>query len=177
MTIDERISYFLNSKSNVIQYETIQIKHPNFVGTLNNSYWIVRNNSEGLTAILEPDAPGNGATVTFDYYPLQISLGETRDNLDFNLEIVLGDLGEVLPTELANVLAADDMHTKPIFRYRTFRSDDLTQPLYGPVELEIRTFNFDKRGVTFKAEARKFNRRGTGLLYRIVDIPMLAGGF
>jgi len=173
MLTDNRAEFFLNSNSNIVQYETIQIHHPNF----SQQYWIVRNNTAGLTARLEPDYPGYSTLITFTYYPLRISLNETRDNLDYGLTVEMGDLGEILPLEVENISQADGFATKPTFQYRTFRSDDLEQPLFGPIFLEIENFTFDKLGVTFDVVAPKFNRRGTGLLYRIIDIPMLRGAF
>lgn len=90
--------FFLNSKSSVAQFETLEISHPYFSQT----YWVVRNKTTGLTATLE-----DARVITFDYYPLRIQFLGTRDTLDWGIKVNLGDLGEVIPQEIDNVLSAE----------------------------------------------------------------------
>lgn len=158
--------FFLNSKSSVVQLELLEISHPNFTKT----YRIVRNAVEGVTVTLE-----DASIQTFDYYPLRITGTETRENLDFSLQIDLGDLGEVLPPELDAVSSASGFETKPIVKYRTYRSDDLTAPLFGPLVLEVKSFSFNREGSTFEAKAPSLNVNKTGELYKIDRFPMLRG--
>lgn len=158
--------FFLNSKSSVVQLELLEISHPNFTKT----YRIVRNAVNGVTVTLE-----DTSIETFDYYPLRISGTETRENLDFSLKIDLGDLGEVLPPELDSVSSAGGYATKPIVKYRTYRSDDLTAPLFGPLVLEVKSFSFNREGSTFEAKAPSLNVNKTGELYKIDRFPMLRG--
>lgn len=166
MSEESYVEFFLNSRSTIIQYETIQITHPNF----SRFYYIVRNKSDNLLAYLE-----GGQYVTFTYYPLKISQKETVDNLDYGLTIEMGDLGEVLPTELDAIAASDGFATKPTFKYRTYRSDDLTAPMVGPINLQVQAFAFDKHGAKFDVIAPRFNINSTGLIYKIDDFPMLRG--
>lgn len=158
--------FFLNSKSSVVQLETLEISHPNFTKT----YRIVRNAVEGVTVALE-----NGSSATFDYYPLQIENAGVRDDLDQSIKINLGDLGEVLPKELDEVSSNDGFGIKPIVIYRTYRSDDLTRPLLGPATLEVSTFAFNREGSTFEAKAPSLNINKTGEIYSLDRFPMLRG--
>ncbi len=111
----------------------------------------------------------------FTYYPLRIVGVGARDNLDFGLKIDLGDLGEVLPTELDAVSSESGYEEKPVVKYRTYRSDDLTAPLFGPLVLEVRSFSFNREGSTFEAKAPALNVNKTGELYKIDRFPMLRG--
>jgi hypothetical protein len=158
--------FFLNSKSSVVQLETLEISHPNFTKT----YRIVRNAVEGVFATLE-----TGAIAKFDYYPLQIENGGVRDDLDQSLKINLGDLGEVLPNELDEISSANGFGIKPTVVYRTYRSDDLSRPLFGPVLLEVSSFAFNREGSSFEAKAPSLNVNKTGELYKIDRFPMLRG--
>lgn len=158
--------FFLNSKTSVVQLETLEILHPNFT----KIYRIVRNAVEGVTLTLE-----NGQLVTFDYYPLQIENAGVRDDLDQAIKINLGDLGEVLPKELDEVSSNNGFGTKPTVVYRTYRSDDLSRPLFGPVTLEVSSFAFNREGSTFEAKAPSLNVNKTGELYKLDRFPMLRG--
>ena len=89
--------------------------------------------------------------------------------------MTLGDLGQLLPQELDAVLAADGIGTKPALKYRLYRSDDLTEPMLGPLTYEITTFNFNRDGASFRAGPRSLNLNRTGERYTIARFPMLKG--
>ena len=125
---------------------------------------------QGVTVTLETEAQA-----TFDYYPLRIENNGSRDDLDQSFTITLGDLGEVLPTELDGVASQDGFGEKPRVVYRTYRSDDLTRPLFGPVILEVESFAFNREGSTFTAKAPSLNINKTGELYLLERFPMLRG--
>lgn len=158
--------YFLNSKKNVIEYETLEISHPNFTQT----HWIVRNRRGGLVAQLEDES-----YQTFLYVPLKITPKDSRANLDCAFDIQLGDLGEILPLERDAVIAADGFSTKPTVKYRTYRSDDLTTPMLGPITLQASQFTFKREGCAFTAEAPSLNIAETGETYTLDRFPMLRG--
>lgn len=163
--------YFLNSDSSIQQLELLEISHPNFSKT----YYIVRNAINGITVTLE-----DSTVQTFDYYPVQIEPTGSEDDLDQTIKIQLGDLGDVglsdlLPAELDNIAAADGFLIKPICRYRTYRSDDLTAPLSGPLDFEIVTLPMKQDGAAFEARAPRLNQLGTGEIYTVGRFPMLAG--
>lgn len=158
--------FFLSSRSSVVQLELIEVSHPSF----SQDYRVVRNAVNGVTVTLE-----TLAEATFDYYPLRITSQGARDDLDQAFRIDLGDLGEVLPKELDAVAEADTFSTKPTVVYRTYRSDDLTKPLFGPLRLEVDTFSFKAEGSSFVARAPRLNDTGTGERYSLDRFPMLRG--
>ena len=69
----------------------------------------------------------------------------------------------------------DGFSEKPRVVYRTYRSDDLTRPLFGPIVLEVDSFAFNREGSTFTAKAPSLNINKTGELYRLERFPMLRG--
>lgn len=158
--------FFLKSRSSVVQLETLEISHPNFT----KIYRIVRNAVEGVTVTLE-----TGRIVLFNYYPLQIENAGIRDDLDQAIKINLGDLGAVLPKELDEVSSRNGFGIKPIVVYRTYRSDDLSRPLFGPVTLEVSSFAFNREGSTFEAKAPSLNINKTGETYKLDRFKMLRG--
>lgn len=158
--------FFLNSRSSVVQLELLEISHSAFTKV----YRIVRNAVSGIDVVLE-----NGRTERFDYYPLRIENNGSRDDLDQSLTITLGDLGDVLPEELDNVASNAGFSERPVVTYRTYRSDDLSQPLFGPVILEVDSFAFNREGSTFTAKAPSLNVNKTGELYKLERFPMLRG--
>ena len=158
--------FFLNSLSSVVQLELLEITHPDFT----QDYFIVRNAVNGVTVTLE-----DSTVQAFEYYPLKITPVGTRENLDFGVRVDLGDLGEVLPVELDAVALAAGYGTKPTVKYRTYRSDDLTAPLYGPVTLEVENFSFTRDGASFEAKAPSLNISETGERYSYDRFPMLRG--
>jgi len=158
--------FFLNSKSSVVQLELIAISHPNFTKT----YYVVRNAINGITVKLE-----TGVWQRFEYYPLQITPTGSNNDLDQTLQVQLGDLGLILPTELDVVNAANGFMTKPLLTYRTYRSDDLTAPLAGPFVFVINNIAFQKEGAVLAAGAPSLNLNRTGESYDMIRFPMLIG--
>ena len=158
--------FFLNSNSSVVQLELLEISHPDFTKT----YRVVRNAVDGVTVTLE-----DASTETFDYYPLRIVANETLDNVDFSIQVDLGDLGQVLPREVDAISSAGGLDVKPTVKYRLYRSDDLTSPMVGPYLLQISSFNFNREGSSFTAKAPSLNVLKTGELYKIDRFPMLKG--
>jgi len=111
----------------------------------------------------------------FQYYPLKISGIGTRENLDFGIRIDLGDLGELLPDQLDKIFSDATFDTLPTVKYWTYRSDDLTTPLYGPLVLEVKNVNFTRLGATLDAKAPSLNVNRTGERYKTSRFPMLRG--
>lgn len=164
--MSEYSEFFLNAGSNVAELELLEISHPDFTRT----YYIVRNAVNGITVTLE-----NSIAQAFEYYPLQITAIGAGDDLDQVLKIQLGDLGSILPQELDAVSAAGSFGIKPVLKYRTYRSDDLSAPLYGPITLEISSLTFKKEGAAFEAHAPRLNSTATGEVYNTSDFPTLRG--
>jgi len=164
---EQYISFFLNSKSSIAELELIELSHPEF----STVYRIVRNAVEGITVTLE-----TGESSFFDYYPLSLEGSTVQEDLDFIITIKVGDLGEIIPVELDRIAkAVNGFKTKPAVIYRSYRSDDLTAPMYGPLLLEISEFNFIRDGAEFEAKAPLLNISRTGESYSLARFPMLRG--
>ena len=136
MTTDY-VSFFLNASSDVAELETLEISHPSFTKT----YYIVRNATNGLTATIE-----TSAVIDFQFYPLEITPSKSSNDLDQSITVNIGDVGQVLPTELDAVATADTFKIKPTVKYRLFRSDDLSGPMLGPIILQVESFSFARQG-------------------------------
>lgn len=160
----QRVSYFLNSAGDVVQFETVELSHPDFT----TSYFFVRNKSDGLTATLE-----TLVSQAFQYCPMSILEGQIGDDLDFSLRIQIMDLGEILADEMDEVADNDGFDTEPTVVYRSFRSDDLTAPLFGPITLKVQNLTFDANGAIFDAIAGNENSQKTGDVYTLERFPML----
>lgn len=159
--------FFLNAPSHVAQLETFEISHPGFSKT----YRVVRNAVKGLTATLE-----TGGAAVFEYYPMKVSPQSSRDDLDYELSLTFGDLGEILPQELDNVMNySNGLNIRPTVKYRVYRSDDLRAPLYGPITLEVEAFTFNKDGASFDAKAVGINVTRTGEVFSLSRFPALRG--
>lgn len=159
--------YFLNSRMDIVQYDLLEISHPYFTQT----YRIVRNNADGITVNLTPGDEG----FLFQFYPVGVSTVNSSDDLDTGIKIDFGDLGQVIPNEIDALIEVDGFRTKPAVRYWTYRSDDLTQPIFGPVELEVTTMDMNGQGSSFEAHAPLINLKRTGELYTLARFPMLRG--
>jgi hypothetical protein len=164
--------YFLASRRDVAGLELLELTHPNFT----QPYRIVRNpvdpaDPNGVTVTLSGTEPD----VRFQYYPAQFRGKGARDDLEYQININLGDLGEILPQEMDAVTEAGGLLIKPRVRYFVFRSDDLTAPILGPVNLEAPTINFDGTVSSIDARAPALNTTKTGERYTVERFPMLRG--
>lgn len=158
--------FFLGSPSSAIYIETLEISHPDFT----QAYWIVRNVAGGAVLTLE-----TAAIVSFQYYPCKIQRLKLSNTLDQGFSITIGDVGDILNREIDAVLAANGFMVRPTVRYRAWRSDVPTQPLYGPIDLQIVRVSTNFGASTLEAVAPKLNVSATGELYSINRFPMLRG--
>jgi hypothetical protein len=157
--------YFLNTPSSTVMLETIEISHPSF----STVYRLVRNHASGITAVTEE--AGN-PTRTFEYYPFNIEISTSTDDLDYTLKITLGDLGELLPAELDNVFSAGTINTQPTLIYRAYQWTKTTaspiplanQIIYGE-PLEIKALAFNREGCAFEASPVLTNSTSVGIRY------------
>lgn len=158
--------FFLNSRSSIVLVECIELIHPDFSQT----HRVVRNVTEGVFVTHEDDIE-----YEYVYYPLKISKQGTLEDLDFGLQIEFGDLGGNLQLEIDGIAAASGFQVKPICIARSYRSDDLTTPLYGPLTLEVNELAFNREGAQFDAVAPFQNQSSTGRIYTLNQFPMLRG--
>lgn len=160
--------FFLNSNSNIVQLELLEISHSLFSKT----YRLVRNAIAGVTVTLE-----DTSVHTFDYYPVRITPSSAYNDMDETLQISFGDLGDILPKELDLVFQTPPttVSEKPVLIYRTYRSDDLSAPLAGPFKFEVNSIAFQLEGATLQCTVPRLNLVATGELYTMDRFPMLRG--
>lgn len=158
--------FVLHSNSDIALLETLEISHPMF----SQSYFIVRNAIEGITATLE-----TGVQQRFEYYPMKIDRLASRDNLDSGLRVTFGDLGEILPKEIDRVRAGDGFSIDIKGIFRVYRSDDLSSPLEAPLTLVIPEMSFNAEGSMFDSKAPSLNVNKTGILYSYTPFKGLRG--
>lgn len=63
----------------------------------------------------------------------------------------------------------------PRLRYRAYRSDDLSRPIYGPINLDIDAITMKRDGSNFTAKAPSLNYARTGEVYDLDRFPGLRG--
>jgi hypothetical protein len=164
--MSEYTEFFLSSFASVAQLDLLEISHPSF----SQVYYVVRNKTDGVTVTHE-DATEHA----YVWAPMNVSLSGPRENLDVVLSVQLGDLGELVPAEIDAVKEDGTSDVLPTVVYRTYRSDDLTVPLYGPHRLKIKKFTNTPQGALFEARAPSLNVNRTGEKYAIARFPMLEG--
>lgn len=158
--------YFFNTTPDVVEIETLEISHPHFTVP---QFRVVRNAAEtGITVTHD------GGPKFYSYVPMEIKPLASQTDLDQDVEITLGDLGEILGPQLENIENNNGFLTKPVCTYRTFRSDDTSAPMLS-VRLRIDGLTLNRTGAAFKAKAASYNITRTGEIYSIDRIPMLEG--
>lgn len=100
---DNFAQFFLNSNTNVVQLDLVEIFHPSFSKT----YRLVRNSVAGITVTLE-----DASVKTFDYYPLRLVPAGSKTDLDQTLEVTFGDLGQIIPQEIDRIIKS---HVQPFY--------------------------------------------------------------
>jgi hypothetical protein len=161
--------FFLNSSAAIGEVDCLEISHSAFSQT----HYLVRNYLAGVTVTHEDETEHE-----YTYCPMKLSLQKLREDLDFILNIQLGDVGEILNNEVQAILAAAEtdpeaMAELPQVIYRTYRSDDFSVPLFGPAVLGIKRLGMTAEGSSFDAKAPSLNANGTGEVYSFARFPML----
>lgn len=161
------IDFFFGASPSTAEIQTLEISQPSF-----SQVWRLQSHyREGLAVRLE-----TGQEAFFQYVPMRLKSLEEKADLDFGLTVILGDLGEILPEEIQRARAAGTLRTDPpLVKYRAYRSDDLTSPMFGPVSLQARQIARSEDGAKFNATAPQANVNKTGILYRSDLYPMLQG--
>lgn len=144
--------------------ECIEIKH----SLWENPLRYVTNMADGVSV------GHDSSYFNYEYVPLQIDKGSSSDDLDQSLSITIGDLGEIVPDLIDQILDAGSTE-RPQVTYRAYSSLDLSQPILVIDHLEVTDQSSDYQGTTFNAEAPKLNAVGTGLLFTKANFPTLIG--
>lgn len=153
--------FFLSGRSDVMQYEMLVISHPSF----SKSYYLTRNGPDGVSA------GGN----TWVYCPMEITPSGARSDLDFAVNILLGDVGVIAQAEIERVRDADGNLEYPSVEYMTFASNQLATPLNGPLSLTVTSFSLTRIGAAFECIPQIINRNRAGMFYTAANFPSLRG--
>lgn len=163
------LSSFFLGPSHLYQYDCLELTHPNFGNT--SGWRVVRNRVGGVTV----DHEGGGGTFFYDYYPMSIKPVGSSNDLTQGLAITFGDLGQIIGQELKVLHDANAMGIRPTAKFRTYRSDNLTTPMSGPLVLEVVRVTTTEEGCTMDCQAPSVNATKTGRDYSIEEFPMLRG--
>lgn len=171
VTIDDIKDIHLDCAPSIALLETLEVRH---------SLWskpirIVTNHTDGITAMLE-----TGEIADFEFAPLLINKGKTSDDLDQNLNITLGDLGEIVPPLIKQIRAADsDEYPEVIYRAYAFDAATMTFAKDKPIDINkglyIEQMSRDHQATTFDAKTSDKNTVSTGQPYTTVSHPDLKG--
>lgn len=164
---DKYVDFYFGADQSVAEINTLEISQVSF-----SQVWRLQNHyRHGLWARLE-----TGERVFWQYVPVAIKALEERGNLDYGIAVTLGDLGEILPDEIERARAAGTMRSDPpTVIQRTYRSDDLEAPMFGPIVLEAREVGRIDIGAQFNATAPELNVSKTGEAYESDRFVMLLG--
>jgi len=108
--------FFFKSKPAVVRLQCLEIHHPNFSQT----YRFVRNAVGGIYVYHEDSV----VPQFYSHIPMKLEEIGSKNNLDQELEVTIGDVGSILPAELDNIRTANNMQVKPTLTYREYTSDD-----------------------------------------------------
>jgi len=171
VTIDDIKDLHLDSSPSIAALETLEISH---------SLWpmpirIVTNHADGIDAMLE-----TGEVVNFEFAPLLINKGTTSDDLDQNLNITLGDLGEIVPPLIKQIRASDsDEYPQVIYRQYAYDVATMSFAKDKPIDiikgLFVEQKSRDHQATTFEAKTPDKNTVATGRSYTPEDYPDLKG--
>lgn len=160
-------NYWLNGTPDDVRLQLVEIKHPSF----QRVYRIVQNHADGVRVKL-PD----GNWYDFEYVPLSIQKGTNSDDLDQEITVAVGDLGEIFPKEIQRLRnSAQYAQTEPVLNYYEYNLSDLTQPQVSVTGLKVTDYEPKREGGVFTCKARQMNVTKTGETYNLDDYPTLRG--
>jgi hypothetical protein len=167
MSLEALADFFFTAPPAVVRLEMIELRHSD----LSQTYYMCSNSDPrfpSITVTQEDDG-----SVQYQYVSMLIKTLGTASSLDQEMEITIGDVGQILPQEIENISNENGFEEKPIIRYREYRSDDLSQELFGPIDLEVNSIAFNKTGCVFKAKPPAWNRGRVGEVYDPGRFPPL----
>ncbi|TCB50953.1 DUF1833 domain-containing protein [Acinetobacter sp. ANC 4779] len=156
-------SFFLNAKGGLINLECIEISHSSFA----EPFRYVRNDTSGITVRHE-----DGLDYVYDYQLLEIQRSNVTNDIDQAMNITFADMDDTFTKALQSITTTE----RPTFKYRSYRDDDLTEPMVIIQTLEITSMSKDASGyITFEAKAPELNSVKTGDTYTLDRFPLLRG--
>lgn len=155
-------AFYLDAPGSIVQLECIEISHPSF----SQVYRYVKNDEDGVIA--------DGSAYTYE--PMSIKRNNVTNDLEQTVSITFADLKDELVNAVKLIQKSEWPLVRPKFVMKTFRDDDLSEPMVQLQTLEVAAVSKDSTGlVTFDAQAPELNSVKTGLIYNFVDYPLLRG--
>ena len=159
-------NYWLSGNPDDVRLLCVEVSHPAW----SKVYRIVQNHADGVTVQHE-----NSVSYDYDYVPLTIQRGNNSDDLDQDITIGVGDLGETFPLELDAARASAFADVRPTLNYREYNLSDLTKPQLTILGLEVTDYEPKREGAVFVCRAKQMNLTKTGITYNIKDFPTMRG--
>lgn len=159
-------NYWLSGNPDDVRLLLVEITHPAW----SKVYRIVQNHADGITVQHE-----NTFSYEYEYVPLTIQKGSNSDDLDQEITIGVGDLGEDFPKELEAARASQYSHIRPTLNYREYNLSDLTKPQVTILGLEVTDYEPKIEGAVFVCRAKQMNLTKTGEPYTLDNTPTLRG--
>ena len=159
-------NYWLGGNPDDVRLQLIEVSHPAW----SKVYRIVKNHADGVTVEHE-----DGDFFDYEYVPLTIQMGKNADDLDQDITIGVGDLGETFPDELRAARESEQSHIRPTLNYREYNLSDLSKPQVFITGLEVTDYEPKREGAVFVCRAKQMNLTKTGETYNLDDYPTLRG--
>lgn len=117
-------------------YDTLELRHAAFVDPTPFAVRVVNGITSPINLTLEDESLLNGGEeVQFDNVAFFAERPEFADGTTPTCKISVDGVGEELKPYLENAVA---MRSDLVAIYRQYRSDDTSEPCYGPVEFTIK---------------------------------------
>ena len=164
MADQDLLDFFFNSDSDTFLYETLELTDD---PTVQGDQLFVRNSITGITATTE------FAEQEFTYLPMRFTVASIANNLDFGINIEMGvsDAFAVSTYVKSWVQSGADKYVT----WRTYRNDDLTTMVQGPISLSIKNVTVKDNMMQVTARSKDLNRNRTGEIYTFERFSGLKG--
>ena len=159
-------NYWLSGNPDDVRLLCVEVSHPAW----SKVYRVVQNHADGITVQHE-----NTFIYDYEYVPLTIQRGTNSDDLDQEITIGVGDLGETFPDELKAARASQYSDIRPTLNYREYNLSDLTKPQVTILGLEVTDYEPKIEGAVFVCRAKQMNLTKTGEVYTLDNTPTLRG--
>lgn len=161
----------------VVVYQTVEILHPAFTDLIKGAFSVraVAETTEDQIFRLENGAPLNGGEdVEFKAIPFTSELPEIVEGKTPECAFSIDNVGEELQPYLE---AAAQIRADMICVLRQYRSDDHTEPCFGPMFFVIKNVTVSGAKITGTAKIDDLsNRKFPNRFYNMAEYKALTGG-
>lgn len=158
-------------------YHTLELLHPEFIDPVTGPFSVraVNGTTSEQTFTLEAGAPiDGGLAVVFKPIPFQDELPEFAEGQTPTCKITVDNIGEEVAPYLEN---ATTVRADLIAIYRQYRSDDHSEPCYGPIEFTVKRVTIKGTRVEGQAQLKNLsNYKFPNKVFTYNEFPGLANG-